>query len=299
MFWKIALFLLSAAAIGIMPYADSLGLPAGAALPLVFSIGLGLAASAGISGLAAAGGALGALSGAMLWPVSPVASGALLSALAFAERSSRIQKPRARLAHMGLAMAAGGASAALAQHYAFNQSVAQGWIVPSISLVVVAVLMQLPTLIEADDPLAHALSAYAACVSGPSRANLLTGAELRRTVVDVPLPRKDAREIKNAWATLLELSEARVRLERAAKPLQAAQTSAGESVAKSESRARAVAEKLDARIAAHVAALSRTFAAVDAASAAAVGLNDSALRHVESVGESLDQVSTALVDDTV
>jgi hypothetical protein len=53
---------------------------------------------------------------------------------------------------------------------------------------------------------------------------------------------------------------------------------------------------VDIRIAEHVAALSRALAATDAARAAALGLDDAALRSVESAGESLEHVSRALID---
>jgi hypothetical protein len=46
----------------------------------------------------------------------------------------------------------------------------------------------------------------------------------------------------------------------------------------------------------HVHVLARAYTAVDTVSAARVGLDDSALKNVESMGDSLDEVSRALVE---
>ena len=48
----------------------------------------------------------------------------------------------------------------------------------------------------------------------------------------------------------------------------------------------------------HVGVLSRAYLAVDTAAAAEVSLDDAALRSVETVGESLEQVSKAMVEET-
>jgi hypothetical protein len=53
---------------------------------------------------------------------------------------------------------------------------------------------------------------------------------------------------------------------------------------------------LDARLAEHVTALARAYAAVDTARAAELGLDDVALRTVESAGEALDHVSRAMIE---
>jgi hypothetical protein len=53
---------------------------------------------------------------------------------------------------------------------------------------------------------------------------------------------------------------------------------------------------VDAKLADHVTALSRAYTAVDTAHAAELGLDDAALKHVETASESLDEVSRALVD---
>jgi hypothetical protein len=58
-----------------------------------------------------------------------------------------------------------------------------------------------------------------------------------------------------------------------------------------------VARRLDQQIAEHVAVLRRAFTAVDAAQAAELSLDDSALRNVQCTGESLEQVAEAIVED--
>lgn len=288
---KLALFVAAAAAFGLMPHAGALGPVLGAGLPLLLTMALAVAASAagnmgaqpaaplgGAVALPAAGGALGALVGAMLAPLSPVAGGAALAGLAFAERTSRVRGPRARLAHAGATLLAGAVAGAVAASYAGS---ALG--VRAVSLVVVAVLLGLPLLIDADDPTAHALDGLASCAPDPSRSALREGAELRRASGEIPLDRKTAREVRATWRALVELGEARSRLSR---------VPAGPSA-----QAQAVAKKLDDRIADHVRALTRALTAVDAARAAEVGLNDSALRSVETVGDSFEHVSRTLVEE--
>jgi hypothetical protein len=46
----------------------------------------------------------------------------------------------------------------------------------------------------------------------------------------------------------------------------------------------------------YVTALSRAYTAVDTVHAAELGLDDAALKNVETAGESLDEVSRAMVD---
>src|SRR5262249_50438144 len=153
-----------------------------------------------------------------------------------------------------------------------------------IAVLVAAILAALPLLVEADDPVAHALTISAGLVAEPAKASLLRGADLRRTADVVPLDRPTAVRVKSTWHSLLRLTDARVRLERS-RPLQVAGTAAN-----------AVVGMLDQRIADHVNVLSRAYTAVDAVSAARIGIDDAALKNVESMGESLDDVSRALVE---
>ena len=62
------------------------------------------------------------------------------------------------------------------------------------------------------------------------------------------------------------------------------------------SAADAVLGMVNQRIAEHVSVLARAYTAVDAVSAARIGLDDTALKNVESMGDSLDEVSRALVE---
>src|SRR5204862_3078768 len=84
----------------------------------------------------------------------------------------------------------------------------------AVAVLVAAVLAALPLLVEADDPLAHALTEAAGLVNEPARQSLLDGAELRRNAHEVPLDRATFTRVKTTWQSLLRLAEARVRLER-------------------------------------------------------------------------------------
>jgi hypothetical protein len=311
----IALFLAAAAAFGLAPYSGALGPALGAALPLAAGMALAVAASSaggfggqagapvvgvGLIALPAAGGALGALASAVLSPISPAAAGAALVGLAFAERTSRVRGLPARIAHAGVTALAGAAAGAVATSFSTASLMVRG-----VSLVVVAVLIGLPLLLEADDPAAHALDGLASCVPDPSRSALREGAELRRASGEVSLDRKTSREVRATWRALVELGEARARLTRVSAARGPAEEEAKDAAARIDegvaskmgAQSQAVAKKLDDRIAEHVRALTRALTAVDAARAAEVGLNDAALRSVETVGESYEHVSRSLVDE--
>ena len=89
----------------------------------------------------------------------------------------------------------------------------------------------------------------------------------------------------------MKLAEARLRVERA-RAVRASSRAADAAGSPSD----AVLAMLDRRIAEHVAALARAYAAVDTARAAELGLDDVALRTVESAGETLDHTSRAMLD---
>jgi hypothetical protein len=156
-----------------------------------------------------------------------------------------------------------------------------------VAVVVAAVLVALPLLVDADDPLAHALDLAASQLTGSVAAALLQGAALRRSAFDLPLDPDTARSVRRTWAALGSLAEARVRLERSQRIRVA--TEAG-------SASLAVTAMIDRKIDDHVAALSRSLAAIDTARAAEVGLDDAALQSVDARGESLDDVSRVLAD---
>jgi len=310
---KLALFLTAAAAFGLMPLTPDLGPFAGSGVALLVAMALAIAASgadrmgggspaSGLLALPAAGGALGALAAAVLAGFSPAAGGAALAGFAFAERTSRVEGGRARAGHVALALGSGALAGWVTAAYAGG-----ALSVRVVSVVVAGVLLGLPLLLDADDSTAHALAGIAAAVPEPSRSALLEGAELRRAAFDVPLDRKTAREVRQTWRALLDLGEARVRLTRITSPKEPGATADAKEqnqnnnknprIERPTGQAQAVAQKLDARIAEHVRALSRALTAVDAARAAEVGLNDSALRNVETVGESFEHVSKTLMDE--
>jgi MFS family permease len=283
---RLALLLAAAAAFGLAPLAARLDPVPGAALLFALGVALSLAGSGALSALSAAAGALGALAGAALAPVSPAAAGAALAALAFAERTSRVRGRRARIAHLTVALSGGAVAGAVSGAYASASPGVRG-----VSLAVAAVLVALPLLVDADDPIAHALDAAAADVSDPAQSALRAGAALRRTADESLLDRRSAAEVRRTWAALARLAEARVRLERACAP-----GSSGPAV-NTSAQAAVVLKRVDDRVAEHVAALTRAYTAVDAARAAEASLDDAALRSVETVGESLEQVSKAIVDE--
>jgi hypothetical protein len=97
------------------------------------------------------------------------------------------------------------------------------------------------------------------------------------------------RQVKRTWRSLVKLADARVRVERRALEGLSSATHVGDAVRK----------LLDQRITDHVAALSRAYAAVSAASAANVGLDDAALRNVEHVGDRMEELSEAIVETRV
>ena len=149
-----------------------------------------------------------------------------------------------------------------------------------------AVLVALPLLVDADDPIAHALAGTATLLPEPVKAALNGGADLRRNVRDIPLDGGTAKHVQKTWQALLRLAEARVRLERTRTVRGMGGPSAAEEVVK----------MVDAKIGDHVTALSRAYTAVDTVHAAELGLDDVALKNVESTNESLDEVSRAMVD---
>jgi hypothetical protein len=287
------LILLAAAALlfGLAPLAARLDAVSGALLLVGLAALLALAASGAANALAIAGGALGAFAFGILAPHSAVAAGAALVGLCFAERTSRVRSPGARRLHLLGAIAAGALAASLAQSFATA--------IPAlrvVSVIVAAVLVALPLLIDADDPVAHALEAAASELTGPVAASLASGAELRRSVDEELLDRAMTAPVRQTWVSLLKLAEARTQLARSRSRSTPSPTGVGEAALRSP--ALAVVERLDARIADHVAVLTRAYTAVNTAKAAEVSLDDAALRGVEMAGESLEHVSQAMVDES-
>lgn len=279
---KLAFLVAAAALFGLSPLAARFG-AVPAALALVgFAVMLAVAASGTPSSLAVAGGAVGAFGGTVLSSVSPAVGGALLVGLAFAERTTRVRGNVARVAHLVVALVGGALAGALSSGYAGSSPVVLG-----VAVTVASVLVALPLLVEADDPVAHALDQAAEGMTGPVGAALHEGASLRRHVTDVPLDRNTAHRVRKTWQSLIRLAEARSRLDRAQGPRIATEK---------PTAAEAVTQMVDQRILDHVKALSRAYTAVDTAHAATVGLDDTAMKSVETVGESLDEVSRAIVE---
>ena len=264
-------------ALGGAPFAARLGIVGGSLGLVLLGVVLAIAASGSIQALTLASGAVGAFASTLAAPISAAAAGAILVAFVFAERTIRIRSRGGRVAHVAMSLASGAIAGALSSSYAASSPA-----VRAVSLVVAAVLVALPLLVEADDPIAHALDAASLGVTEPAHTALREGAALRRSVEDVVIDRAITRQVRSTWRSLLRLAEARVRLEhRAAAP---ASPTGG------------VRRMLDGRIAEHVAALSRALTAVDAASAARLGLDDAARRNVDAVGESLESLSEALME---
>ncbi|WP_437815699.1 hypothetical protein [Sorangium sp. So ce1078] len=304
---KVAFVAAAALALGLASLALGLGPVPGSLLLVAAAVLLAVAASGALTSLAVAGGALGALAFGVAGAASPAAAGAALAGLCFAERSVRVRGGGARLLHVGTALAGGALAGSLIAAFGAASLALRG-----VALVVSAVLVALPFLVDADDPVAHALDGAAGEITGPARASLREGAELRRTVAGEELPgRRAARQARATWASLLRLAEARARLERTLAVGRAAQERkanqeeappAGASAAEAppagaRAPAEAVIGKVDARIADHVAALTRAYTAVSAARAAEASLDDAALVGVETMGDSLEQVSKTMVEE--
>jgi hypothetical protein len=292
---RIALLASAAALFGLAPLSARLGVVPGALTFLALAVLFACAASGGMSALAAAAGAAGAFASAVVSPVSAATGGAILVALAYAERTTRVRGRNAQVVHVGVALVAGALAGTLAGAYEGGALTLR-----VVSIVVASVLASLPLLVDADDLVAHALDAIAVSVDEPARAALREGAELRRNADAALLDRATSRIARRTWSSLVRLAEARLRLQRARAVRLARPHAPGgtllEGAARAASPADAVVTMVDARIAEHVSALARAYTAVDAARAAEIGLDDAALRNVESVGESLEEVSRAFID---
>lgn len=303
---KVAFIIAAASLFAFEPIAGRFG-PVVSSLALVWlGVVLAIFASGYAQSLSVTGGALGAFGGGILAAVSPAAAGAVLVAAAFAERTTRVRSRTARAVHVLMALVGGALAGTLSTAYATAT-------VPvfAVAVVVAAVLAAIPLLVEADDPVAHALDQASRSVAEPARAALANGAELRRNARDVPLDRATETRVKKTWQSLLRLAEARIRLERSRPAVLvriAEQTGAVPAAVEGEGEAappKALAPKsaaesvlgmLNQRIDEHVTVLARAYSAVDTAAAAAASLDDTALKNVEHVGESLDEVSRAMVE---
>lgn len=280
MLHRIALFTAAAAAFGLGPLVGRFGPVVGSAVLVLLGVTLSFAASGTLNSVAAAGGALGAFTGGIAVTVSPAVAGALLVALCHAERTIRVRGANARVAHMGIALVGGALAGALSSHY-----VAAELTVRLVVVIIAAVLVALPQFVEADDLFAHALDETASEVSEPASSTLREAAELRRCADATMLDASDSAHATKTWRGLIRLANARARLARthAKRP--------------PSSRGEAVVRCLDNRLAEHVTALARMYTAADEVSAAELSLEDAAMRSVECSGESLEQMSRAIVEE--
>lgn len=296
---RLSYLLAVAAAFGLAPLTSKLGTTLGAVALVCLGVVLALAASGAVNASAVVGGALGSLSSGLLAAVSPALAGAVLVAMCFAERTLRVRGGFARVVHVALALAGGALAGIVAASYEDAEPS-----VRVISIVVAAVLAALPLFVDADDPRAHALDDLAEQVPEPTAGLLRRGAGLCRTADESILDRPLLEQVRQSWRKLLQLAHARARLSRSAGPAGAApalppavgSTSATTPTAAS-CHADAVARHIDQQIAEHVAVLTRAFTAVDTARAAEISLDDSALRNVQTTGESLEQVAEAIVEE--
>jgi MFS family permease len=306
---KLAFIVAAASLFVLAPLANRFG-PVVSSVTLVWlGVLLAVCASGTTHSMAVASGAFGAFGSGILASVSPAAAGAVMIAAAFAERTTRIRSRTARAVHVLVALVGGALAGTLST--AFSSSSVP---VMAVATLVAAVLSALPLLVEADDPIAHALDQAAAGVAQPARSSLLQGAELRRNAAEVPLDRATEARVRKTWQSLLRLAEARVRLERSrpktlvriadvlAAPSPTPQLSlaleapSSKALVAQPSAADAVLDMVDQRLAEHVTVLAKAYTAVDTVRAAAIGLEDADLRTVDSLGDSLEDESRAMVE---
>lgn len=308
---KLAFLVASASLFAVAPIASRFG-SVGSSVALVWlSVLLAVVASGRLDSLAVISGAVGAFVSGVLWTEAPAASGAVLVALAFAERTLRVRTRQGRGLHVLLALVSGAIAGSLA--HAFAAATPQ---VYAVAVLVSATLTAAPLLVSADDPVAYALEGASGQVTGSVRDVLRQGAELRRQAVLVAVEHEDEARLRSTWSSLLRLAEARVRLERSrgpriafaapvepvepVEPAEVVPASAGDEPRAAAPHATttkdAVLGMVDDRIKDHVLALERAYVAVDTAHAAKAGIDDAAQREASSMGESLEEVSRALVE---
>jgi hypothetical protein len=288
---KLTVLVAAACAFGVAPLLSRLGPVLGPACTMALALLLASAASGRLSALAITAGAAGAFGSGVLDVASSAIAGACLIGFAFAERTVRVRTPLAKAAHVAVALASGAIAAALSSAY-----IAATVEVRVVAILVAAVLVALPLLIEADDPTAYALEGAALSLGDSVARSLREGADLRRHVDATLLHRDTRRSVARTWRSLLGLAEARLRLERT-RGVQSRGVR-GESAESNGalSAANAVVTMLDQKIADHVAALVRTYTAVDTAHAAELGLDDTDSRSVDAAGETLEDVSRAIME---
>ena len=267
-----------ASAFFVLPFANQRGVFVSVPTLVVLGVGLALLASAHVNALSVTTGAFAALGAGVLGATSPVAAGAAFVMLVFAERTMRVRGNIPRAAHVLLSLIAGGMSGAITAMY-----VGAPTLVFAVACATAAVIAALPLLIDADHPVAHMLDLIAAELPTDVRKSLQEGASLFRETRDLPLDASVTKEVHTAWISLQKLAQARAKIEPHAR-------------LRSGKHVQGVVAMLDKRIVDHVALLSRAITATDTASAARLGLDDRALRNVESASLVLEANNDAMVD---
>jgi hypothetical protein len=285
---KLGFLVAAAIVLGLGPAASKLGPVLGPAASVALVILLSCTASGTVCAFAVTAGAVGAFAAGVLEGTSTAIAGTCLVLFAFAERTTRVRTSAARAVHLSVAAVGGALAGALSSAYGSSSPPVLG-----VSVLVGSVLMALPLLVEADDPIAHSLERTAMHVRHPASQSLREGAALRRLGDDTVLDPEVRRRGERTWKKLLKLAEARLRLERIRGAASRAKPS---SETTNTSAAEVVLGMLDQAIADHVAALARAYTAVDTARAATIGLDNTAARGVDALGETLEDVTRALVD---
>ena len=263
---RYGLVLAALAALALMPVIDRLGLVGGAIGRVALCVVVACAASAGVSAATITYGAIAAITSAVAWSISPTLGGAVLFAVGYAERTSRVYGRWTKLMHFATATLAGGVAAALSVSYvdATLSLRCAAWVVG-------AVLVSVPSLFECDDELALAIEGAAQLVSEPLRSLLHHACELRRQEraghIGSPAPTW-------LWRQISDLASARARAENSRSTGQVSATPSAMGAPYRSERSTPAAQaqaKLDAQIQSKVAELTKTHARASAAHCADIG----------------------------
>jgi hypothetical protein len=215
-------------------------------------------------------GALAALGYCALLPVSRELAGAMSTALVLAPRALRGRNALLRGSHVLAALAGGGVASAIAQSFDHGRIAVQGAAV-LVAGIVAAGAMAFPS----DDAVGFALAQLAPELPDETRPHVLRALALRRSLAhdeDPGVSRRGRDRLERAWHALVEAARARLFAQ-------------GNSAA-----------LLETRIASHVDALERVYAAAGERQARVVGLDDKALTAARLEGDALLAEASALAE---
>jgi hypothetical protein len=228
------------------------------------------------SALAAIAGAVAALAVAALGLAHPAVAGALWCAAVWAPRAARGAERRDRVTVAALALVGGAAAAWTAARYGSDPSAA----VRAAALLVAGLLASAGAVVPVDDPVATSLRWARAPGGDPVDAALGRAIALRRQAALAEVTQRidadTAARVERAWASLSEL----------ARDLGAARSRG------------ATPAWMASRVEAHVAALERAHAQLEARLASSVRVSDPRLADVEVASESLEMDVRALDEVT-